>query len=53
MANVALARALASSPDYRLAGLLASALAACLPPAALRSLIEDVVDLEGGAQAAG
>ncbi|WP_116450299.1 DUF4192 domain-containing protein [Blastococcus litoris] len=40
MADVALTRALAGSPDYALAGLLADALRACVPPAQLRGLIE-------------
>ena len=40
MANVALSRALAAEPGYALARLLAQALAGCLPPAELRTLIE-------------
>ena len=40
MANVALARALDSEPDYALAGLLAHGLAACIGPAELRALID-------------
>lgn len=39
MANVALARALAADPGYALARLLAQALAGCLPPAELRTVI--------------
>jgi hypothetical protein len=39
MANVALARALDSEPDYALARLLAQGLAACIAPAELRALI--------------
>ena len=44
MANVALERALDSDPDYRLAGLLAEALARCLSPTDLRALIADSAD---------
>ncbi|MGY1804456.1 DUF4192 domain-containing protein [Blastococcus sp. SYSU D00922] len=40
MADIALTRALAGSPGYALAGLLADALRACVPPAQLRELIE-------------
>lgn len=40
MADIALTRALAGSPDYALAGLLADALRACVTPAQLRELIE-------------
>jgi hypothetical protein len=47
MANVALARALAGDPGYTFAGLLAEALAGCVPPRELRALIE------GGVGAAG
>ncbi|MCV2488115.1 DUF4192 domain-containing protein, partial [Geodermatophilus sp. YIM 151500] len=39
MAGIALDRALAGDPGYALAGLLARALAACLPPAELRALV--------------
>jgi hypothetical protein len=39
MANVALARALASDPAYALARLLAQALAQCVPPSDLRTII--------------
>lgn len=39
MADVALTRALAGSPDYGLALLLARALEACLPPSDLRALV--------------
>jgi hypothetical protein len=39
MANVALSRALDSEPGYGLAGLLAEALAACMTPADLRTLL--------------
>ncbi|MGY1916602.1 DUF4192 domain-containing protein [Blastococcus sp. SYSU DS0973] len=39
LANVALDRALRSDPGYSLARLLSQALAACLPPAELRTLI--------------
>ena len=39
MANVALARALDSDPAYTLARLLAQALARCVPPAELRTMI--------------
>ena len=53
MANVALERALASRPGYRLAELLDEALSVCLPPAGLRALIADVVGAAGGDQAAG
>jgi hypothetical protein len=53
MANVALDRALASRPTYRLAQLLAQALGACLPPAGLRALITEVVADAGGTQVAG
>ena len=41
MANVALSRALAAEPGYRLALLLAQALEACLGPAELRALIRE------------
>ena len=44
MANVALERALSSDPGYRLAGLLASALAACVPPAEIRALVASAVE---------
>jgi hypothetical protein len=53
MANVALERALASRPGYRLAELLGQALTACLPPAGLRAVISDVVGEAGNAQEAG
>ena len=39
MAGVALTRALAGSPDYTLARLLAQALDTCVPPAELRDLV--------------
>jgi hypothetical protein len=39
MANIALARALASEPDYRLAELLSKALTACFGPRQLRELL--------------
>lgn len=39
LASVALERALASEPSYTFAGLLRSALDACLPPAQIRQLI--------------
>jgi hypothetical protein len=45
MANVALARALDSQPGYGLARLLAQALAACLAPAGLRSLLQEAAGL--------
>ena len=41
MANVALTRALDSEPRYGLARLLAEALAACLAPGELRSLLRE------------
>jgi hypothetical protein len=44
MANIALERALDSDPDYRLAALLAAALARCLSPADLRALIAESAD---------
>ncbi len=44
MANIALTRALAGDPRYRLARLLAQGLAACLPPAELRRMIRGTVD---------
>ncbi|MGY1771110.1 DUF4192 domain-containing protein [Blastococcus sp. SYSU D00813] len=44
MADIALERALASLPGYHLAGLLTQGLAECLPPAALRAVITDVVE---------
>ena len=44
LANIALERALDSDPDYRLAGLLAEALARCLSPAELRVLIAESVE---------
>jgi Domain of unknown function (DUF4192) len=44
MANVALDRALAGEPGYRLADLLAQGLAACLPPADLRRMIGGTLD---------
>ena len=43
MANVALDRALAGDPGYSLAGLLASALARCVPPAQIRALVASSV----------
>jgi Domain of unknown function (DUF4192) len=47
MANVALERALTSDPGYALADLLAQGLAACLPPAQLRTMVRaTVADLE-------
>ncbi|WP_188959520.1 DUF4192 family protein, partial [Modestobacter marinus] len=39
LANVALDRALRSEPSYTFAGLLRSALDACLPPEEMRRLI--------------
>ena len=48
MANVALARALESEPGYGLARLLSQALASCLPPADLRSLLNETGDLSYG-----
>ena len=42
LANVALDRALAGEPSYTLAGLLRTALDACLPPAAVREVIRGV-----------
>lgn len=39
MANIALDRALESDPGYSLAGLLADALAACVPPSRLRAFL--------------
>ncbi len=53
MANVALDRALTSLPGYRLAVLLAEALAACVPPAQLRVLIADVVGRADDGRGAG
>jgi hypothetical protein len=47
MANVALEQALDSDPDYALARMLRSLLAACVPPAQLRSMLR-VVLAEGG-----
>ncbi|MCW2684172.1 MAG: uncharacterized protein JWP33_2085 [Blastococcus sp.] len=47
MAGVALTRALDSAPDYGLARLLAQALAACLAPADLRSLLRKAAGLPG------
>jgi Domain of unknown function (DUF4192) len=47
MANVALERALTLEPGYALAELLATGLAACLPPAQLRAMVRrTVADLE-------
>jgi Domain of unknown function (DUF4192) len=47
MANVALERALTSDPGYALAALLAQGLAACLPPAQLRTMVRaTVADLD-------
>ena len=47
MANVALERALTLEPGYALAELLATGLAACLPPAQLRAMVrQTVADLE-------
>ncbi len=43
MADIALTRALAGSPDYTLARLLAQALGACLRPAELRDLVRRAV----------
>lgn len=43
MANVALDRALSGDPGYRLAQLLASALAECVPPAEIRALVASTV----------
>jgi hypothetical protein len=43
LANVALERALTSEPGYTFAGLLRSALDACLPPAEIRRLIRQAV----------
>jgi hypothetical protein len=43
MANIALDRALTSEPDYRLAGLLAQGLAACMRPAELRATLRETV----------
>ena len=43
MANVALARALESDPSYTLARLLAQALARCVPPAELRTMIGEAL----------
>jgi len=42
MANVALERALTSEPSYTLAGLLRTALDACIPPAEVRQLVATV-----------
>jgi hypothetical protein len=47
MANVALGRALASEPGYRLALLLSEALDACLPPASLRELLRTAAQEPG------
>jgi Domain of unknown function (DUF4192) len=47
MANVALSRALAAEPGYRLARLLAHALEACLGPAELRALIRESLGHRG------
>ncbi|MCW2579898.1 MAG: uncharacterized protein JWR82_1499 [Blastococcus sp.] len=47
MANVALTRALDSDPGYGLARLLAQALAACLAPADLRSLLRKAAGVPG------
>lgn len=44
MANVALERALAGDPGYRLAGLLAAALAECVTPAEIRALVAAAVE---------
>ena len=58
MANVALDRALASRPSYRLARLLRDGLAACLPPEELRTMVRGVAadlaadDSAGGGSAA-
>jgi len=41
LANVALDRALDSEPGYTLAGLLRTALDACLPPAVVRQVIRE------------
>lgn len=43
LANIALDRALAGDPGYRLAGLLASALAAGVPPREIRAMVRDTV----------
>ena len=43
MANVALARALASDPGYQLAVLLEGALAGCMPPSELRAMITTTI----------
>jgi hypothetical protein len=48
MADVALTRALDSEPRYGLARLLAQALAACLAPAELRSLLQEAAGCPGG-----
>jgi hypothetical protein len=45
MANIALARALESDPDYVLARLLSDALAACVTPSELRSMLTEVAVL--------
>ena len=47
MANIALSRALASEPDYRLARLLAHGLESCLAPGELRALIRESLTSTG------
>ncbi|GAB4079822.1 DUF4192 domain-containing protein [Modestobacter muralis] len=47
LANVALDRALGSEPSYTLAGLLRTALDACLPPAVVRQVIREAAGPSG------
>ncbi|MCZ2830650.1 DUF4192 domain-containing protein [Modestobacter sp. VKM Ac-2986] len=47
LANVALDRALGSEPGYTLAGLLRTALDACLPPAVVRQVIREAAGPSG------
>ena len=48
MANVALERALTGEPSYRLAGLLRTALDACIPPAQVRLLVATATGADVG-----
>jgi hypothetical protein len=51
MANIALDRALDGDPGYSLAGLLADALAACVPPGRLRAFLVEAARESDGARA--
>ncbi|TKJ28870.1 DUF4192 domain-containing protein [Blastococcus sp. CCUG 61487] len=48
MANIALDRALAGDPGYHLAGVLADALTACVPPSRLRAFLVESLLAEAG-----